>query len=447
MDKQNQVYIVSGEPRSGTSLMMKTLLYLGMDIEGAEFPQEKKQRIRDKAAAKNNLNIIQQEFLFEPDTSRQLTLSFEELDDIVKEEVINSYDRYTREEMAKMLNPKGFYETRFTMIGAQKVTKNMNGKVYKFITPGAYYHKKRNGKIIGTPDIFINKIVLCLRDPRHIALSQTKLIGMVKVAGILDMTEQERAQAVWDNAEGPPDPMRYVQGMGAFLAYLSDASQDVKDKILPIDFEDMHSNTSQTINRIIKHMDISPSNNAIEAAIDNVDPLLKRSTGFKGWSNDFQEAGQLAETIYNAMKNLGDDGQLQAAAAEYTGFANSRHLENIKWVDQKTWVTITPYLYRAMLRNINDIMANYLKSVDNKKRNNLVPEKCEQYGTGCKHFSISEEKYTLSLPDDLEPLERPMIACGRDEINKTFEQCKACWIKGSFIGEERVGPQKDYREG
>ena len=79
MDKE-KVIVVSGQPRSGTSLMMQTMEILGLDIWGEKYPQEVK--------LEEVLEGV------ESDEERQkITENFE-----------------SRLKHAKKMNPRGFYE-------------------------------------------------------------------------------------------------------------------------------------------------------------------------------------------------------------------------------------------------------------------------------------------------------------------------------------------------
>lgn len=121
-NKKEGIILVTGEPRSGTSLMMQTLSILGFPIAGEKFPEH---------------------FLSE-----------------------------------KNLNPKGFYEIPGTVSKGVKEIGPYSGKAIKVICNGAYQHDG-----IGTPDSIVSKYILCVRNPYSVAKSQNDLKTNVKVCG------------------------------------------------------------------------------------------------------------------------------------------------------------------------------------------------------------------------------------------------------------------------
>lgn len=116
------ITVVSGEPRSGTSLMMRLLEGLRFDIKGSS--------------------------LLEGKTEERL-------------------------EHAKKLNPKGFYEVPGVVMRGipKKRLEEFDGKTVKLITPA----------LMNTDYSKIGKIIFCLRDPREISLSQKGLGSNIKV--------------------------------------------------------------------------------------------------------------------------------------------------------------------------------------------------------------------------------------------------------------------------
>ena len=57
----DRVFVVSGQPRSGTSLMMQTMELLGLDIWGDKYPQEVKlEDVLEQAPEENHEEIKKQ---------------------------------------------------------------------------------------------------------------------------------------------------------------------------------------------------------------------------------------------------------------------------------------------------------------------------------------------------------------------------------------------------
>jgi len=114
--------IVTGLPRSGTSLMMRILESLSIPITGEEF--------------------------------------FESKDE-------------DRKERVKYLNPEGFHEIRGSVAtGLFKEPEKFTGQAVKVVVPG----------VVRVPLQYIEKIIFCLRDPSEVIESQRNLISNVEVA-------------------------------------------------------------------------------------------------------------------------------------------------------------------------------------------------------------------------------------------------------------------------
>ncbi len=374
----DKIIVVSGEPRSGTSMMMQTMEALGLDFAGEEFPQEAK-----------------------------IEKILERIEDEDKKEEVKKNAEVNLKHARKM-NPHGFYEIPGVVVqGIRHMRDEYKGKVIKIITNGVYERETPNGQIIGTPSKYIDKMVMCLRDPRHIAISQKDLTDGVEVAGV-----DENGIDQWINAPKPISPKRYIQSMGHFIMWVAE-NRNLDDKILTVDFEEMHND--KPIEKIAAHLGLTPTEEQLQAARDNIDPLLKRSTEFDGWGDNDIE-GALAEEIYDALKKW-DIDKFGGLGAQIEEMIRNDALEDVRWVDTEfdTWVTIPPVLYRKGLDKITPI-----QDVLNPK-------------ISCKYYSEDEKNtYTIKRPIDIGDLERPMVNCKRDCNLYTCEYCKHCWQRGSF---------------
>ena len=118
------ITVVSGEPRSGTSLMMRLLEGLGLKVKGEELIKGKEGR---------------------------------------------------RRKNAEELNPKGFYEVPGVVMRGipDDALDDYEDHVVKLITPA----------LMRTSYMHIGKVIFCLRDPREIALSQKGLSSPIEIAG------------------------------------------------------------------------------------------------------------------------------------------------------------------------------------------------------------------------------------------------------------------------
>lgn len=113
--------IVTGEPRSGTSLMMNVLSFLGCDVMGNKFPKRKDPK---------------------------------------------------KKERVQYLNPDGFWELPIVSRG---IKEDIGNKTIKMICRGVLNTPK---EVIDTFD----KVIFCLRDPREVVKSQRKLISGIMVS-------------------------------------------------------------------------------------------------------------------------------------------------------------------------------------------------------------------------------------------------------------------------
>jgi len=147
--------IVSGCPRSGTSLMMLTLrAALGEDrILGSEFPQ----------ARRWNEDAQQQENEADDEFAARLYMR----DRRVDPERVAIEEKLTRE-----MNPNGFWECRYSVQGVQ-----WHLGVEEMCTPDKVCKVVSQG-LVRTDPKFVDKVIYMARSPRQVAKSQEKLRRM-----------------------------------------------------------------------------------------------------------------------------------------------------------------------------------------------------------------------------------------------------------------------------
>lgn len=144
--------IVSGCPRSGTSLMMDCIrLALGEDrIIGKKFPHEERlAKFKEKADGESEEEYAIRMYGYE---------KFKKHDDI------NS---------TKDMNPNGFWECRYTVQGVQwhfgiDISSN---KVCKIVSQGLFNSDPK----------YVDKVIYMLRHPREVAKSQEKLKRQIPI--------------------------------------------------------------------------------------------------------------------------------------------------------------------------------------------------------------------------------------------------------------------------
>jgi len=385
--------VVSGEPRSGTSLMMQTLDLLGVPIVGDEYPGDAAMAARVAGAEGAESD------------HRQAQAA-------------------KRMERSHALNPRGFWEVSgVVMQGVRHARDDLKGKALKIITHGLYERQAPNGRWIGTPAALIDKVILCVRNPEHIGVSQKDLSGQVEIVG--------PSMDQWINAPQPLSPTRYIRGMGGFLLWLAEHGAENFDAITPkmliVDYEYMHTQPASMLAEIARHLGIVPEPEQYAAALDNVDPLLRRATDFTGWPEKDAVEGVLAERIYQAVKAW-DKQAICGLAAETQAIHDYHRQESVAWTDDAdTWVNICPALYRQMQANVNNVHDELQKRLRAQRQGRLIPDQC-------KHYSRpSSQTYTVERPADLGPLTRPVVFCKRDGNATSVENCKLCWQRGSTV--------------
>jgi len=385
MIRKDKITIVSGEPRSGTSLMMQTLKELGAPIVGKAKAQE------DRLKA------------FKDDNGEWLPEHLDKKEDIER-----------RVKHSDMMNPIGFYETEFVSSGVRGIEAvPYKGTVMKIITSGIPENIGPHG-IHGTSKELINKVILCLRNPKNIAVSQKNLIDdSVLVAG-----ENEDEGWVYHN-DAPPSPLAYLNRTGSFIIWLED-NMDIIDDILVVEFEEMQMGAPEQIQRVIDFLGIDVSEDQFNKAVSNVKPSLARSEAFDKWPDNFKEEGELAMEIYDSLLSMSKE-KITLISSKLKSKSLENRLERVKWIDcdqgEGTWALIDPQMFRDIKDNKNNLKTNLLKHVNVNS-------------TKCKYHVLSDESYTIQRPEDLGDLTRNMIFCERDEDLRTIEQCLQCWSWG-----------------
>lgn len=186
--------IITGEPRSGTSLQMNIHKALDKDIAGEEFPNRTPEQTKS----------------------------------------------------VKNLNPMGFWEIPGVVIrGLREIPDQLDGKTIKIISSGAYPHMVGN-HLYGTPPENYKKAVFCLRNPKSVSKSQTQLNTGVNIS----------EKATWNAARLPINPALFIIRTGNLAIWLAEQSNEVKDKFLVVDYDKTLENPEKEIKRICEHIGI-----------------------------------------------------------------------------------------------------------------------------------------------------------------------------------------------
>jgi len=389
--------IVSGEPRSGTSLMMETIRLLGLDVWGEEQPGEKRreelrkgkeatfeEKLRDEKAKDMNEKFWEIGGMvmkgFKPfsmartkhDVKYNVLLSDEEKERRMKiiDETIEQYE--THKDHAVKIIWNGIMQTDPEVLGA-------------------------------------SKIILCLRDPLHIARSQQRLEGNTKVAAVVD------GQDVFVSPETPISPMRYLRSASQFIGWIQHPEHKNYD-VLKIVYDDMQFKPEETIKKIADFIGTNPSKEQVDIAISNIDPNKRRSADVEVPEEDKDE-WILVREIFESLVE-GEYELINRRVADYQEFQRTNPA-NAKWLDEDTFFPIDVSLYRSMLEK-PDLKNNMVKSKERREASGII---C----TSCPLFNKNGEEYEIELPSDLDNIKRNKVDCKELGRQVTLEQCQNHW--------------------
>lgn len=363
-----QYIVVSGEPRSGTSLMMQTLSLLGLDTWVDDHMLD---RLGD---------IVPKEFLYD-------------------------------------LNPKGFYETKFVSTGLnlpsimtfvdklpttnenkqkfkdhlQTVFDRNNGKVVKVVT---------NGLLKTDPD-YIKHLIMCMRNPVNVAASQTNLISNVQIP------EKEG----WKNLPSEFTPSRYIFEMASLCVYFLN-NPTLLSRTTWVDYETIVECPEQEITRLCQALGV---NNGIEKAVQNVDKKLRRQNVTL---EDMTDDWKLAMKIYEALRNQNITADsLKPIIEETENYAKTQMDKHERWLDEGTWVFCDISFYQK-LQNNPELKKILQINAQELHKNGLT---C----ISCPHYNRDGEKYTIVRKDIR--LEKSKINCQKLGKQITVEVCQNHW--------------------
>lgn len=212
--------IVSGCPRSGTSLMMDLFrVALGEDrIIGAKFPQEP-EPVERQAAAVEYLRDSQS------DDARQAKAD------------------------ARDMNPNGFWECRWSVRGIQwEPNEPDKNKVSKIVSQG----------LARSNPAYIDKVVLMVRHPWQVANSHRDL--KVNIPGMGNVRNKDM---------GNVSPQAYNQATGAVCRWILKHQPEV----LQVNFDELLAKPSETLYRVSQFI----GEGDWQEAAKQIDPKLKRS--------------------------------------------------------------------------------------------------------------------------------------------------------------------------
>jgi hypothetical protein len=388
--------IVTGEPRSGTSLMMETIRLLGFEIWGEEQPgEERRKSIRAKEDREETL-----EERLRREKAKWMNEKFWEIGGLVMRGITSRMINNLEQNKKKTAEDKN---EKYIPLSYADVINDHKDHAVKVIW---------NGLMNTDRDILeSSKIVLCLRDPLHIAQSQKHLQGQVSVATNVG------DEVAFVSPENEITPMRYLHAASRFSTWLKRPMNN-RLEILRVDYDDMVFNTVETINRIADFLGEGPrlerpANSKVELAMLNVDGNRRRSAIPETPEEDLEE-WHLVQDLYSFFKD--DIFTKEAVEARIQDYEESRknNPENKQWICHESFWPMNVYLRRDY-KSKKKLRNNMLRSMERRKNSKML---CTQ----CPLYKESEEIQEIELPWDLDNIVRPKVDCPAMGL-VTFDEC------------------------
>lgn len=195
-------------------------------------------------------------------------------------------DMKTRYEKTMEMNPTGFWETGFTVMGMTWVRglKDWFDKLEK----GEHWITKIVGSgIVESDPRYIGKIVYTLRDPRSAAKSHQKLSRGPQVDGQA-LSDHARMAGMFVNT--PLDFMKHSAWAAQFF------KEHPNIPVLLTKYDDLVENPKPTLDRIFQFL--TPGVEAKKEAVDIIQPKLRRS---KPLPDTEEDEWIEADKMYEAM--------------------------------------------------------------------------------------------------------------------------------------------------
>lgn len=296
------IYVVSGCPRSGTSLMMDCLrVALGDDrLLGKKFPQlerllKQRERRERESDEEFEMRTYMNQFLLEP--------------------------KIAEAERTRDLNPNGFFEDgRFTVTGlAYNInTANLIKRIKESEKP--FFGKIVSQGLNDTDPELIEKVVFMLRDPYSVAKSQERL----KRQGIYKLEDGRVIDIFKDMTIHTPEMFINVT--------LEAASWIERHPDIPIhvvNYDELIEKPLETLKKVEEFL----GEGDFETASKNINPKLRRS-------NDQKEDHSLwedAEIVYTWFK----DGKYKELLQIFSDKTRAIHVKNRQWLCPRAMVPVS----------------------------------------------------------------------------------------------------------
>jgi hypothetical protein len=240
------MYVVSGCPRSGTSLMMDLMrVALGEDrLLGKKFPQEEQiEAIREQGEEESDAQYAARMYVF--DKTRD------------EEKIMKDLEE------SKDMNPNGFWEMLYTVQGChyrffdadrlEEILSNEKPSVCKIVSQG----------LVGTDPRYITKMIYMIRHPRAVAKSQERLKRNYPFS--------DDGKFVVNGEEVKiHTPEMYINVTAMAARYLKKYDQI---PVLYVYFDDLISKPKETLDKVKEFL----GEGDFDAAAAQIEPKLKRS--------------------------------------------------------------------------------------------------------------------------------------------------------------------------
>jgi hypothetical protein len=266
--------VVSGCPRSGTSLTMKIhrAMYGEDRILGAEFPQEQRRREFEE-------EIDEADEITDNTTRRDLRDYFRD-----KQEKMRARDMSKAERDYHDMNPGGFWECAFSVRGMfympfmkdELKAAEDDWRIVKVVSQG----------LLSSDPKLISKMVFLLRHPRAVAKSQERLVRELNVQG-----DDGEVHNLFDKFV-IHTPEMFIQVTLQAMRFLLE-NRDIP--FLLVNYEDILAKPEETIKKIY---DFNNVPGLLTQGIAQVDQNLNRSSKAESMENELWPD---AEYVYDAM--------------------------------------------------------------------------------------------------------------------------------------------------
>lgn len=363
-----KILAVLGTPRSGTSLLMRMLDAMGVPVAG----------------------------------EREMTIASEPGD---RARVIA--------DAARNLNPDGFFEVP-GLVGRGLFSRrimeglDLGGKAVKLV--GSAMLPIDGVTPRGTDYSLVDRVILCLRDPREVAASQTGLVSGVMRAGDDEWTAK---------VPHALSPATYIRDLGRLCMAMAEG--------WPVPVLVVAHERWRNVDDRAKQVEALASFVGAESgekAGQLWDDGLYRSRP-NNWPEHLAADGAIADAIYAALL----DGDPATVAPLAEAWLSEQQAERVAWYDGDapgqfgTHQMINPASWRQLASNARGCRDKLTVNAAKRREAGVL-------SVSCPHFALSRKTLPMSLPADLVGVSVPVVACGLDGDTKPQQACQRCWTHG-----------------